>query len=543
MTHRNGIRGTSDRCLHPEPSGVLEQANGMEHEKVQDAIDCESEEAGRGGERRGSVAVTAPGMVTAPDGGWGWVVLVATILVLALTLAFPSCVGIFYTDLQNEFHASNSETSWVPSIMTSVLHAGGPFCSVLVERLGCRATVMLGGVLSGLGMAASSFTQSISQLYVTAGVITGLGFCFSFQPAVTILGHYFVRRRAFANAMSSTGTALGLCTLPFLGNYLHTELGWRGSFLVLGAVLLNCCVCGAVMRPLQPPRRRGQPLMNHGSPPAVEEPVRTETGWVRTIWSYVVASLSKHMAFDQFCNNSRYCAFVIGITWMMLGFVVPLVYLVPYATANHMEQGRAAMLLSILGIVNIVVRPPFGIIFSMPWFKGRHIYMFAAALLVNGLSNSICCIGPGFTVLLAYVVIYGLSMSVVGSLMFTVLMDIVEMSRFPSALGLLAIMESITLLIGPPLAGVLIDRTGQFFQVFFACSAVVASSAVFLMVSFCWLDKRDRKLSKQGQPPVLPDPARSASVDVSPSCQYRSVPTEGDKDKASANGADYITSL
>lgn len=32
---------------------------------------------------------------------------------------------------------------------------------------------MLGGVLSGVGMAASAFTQSIVQLYITAGVITG----------------------------------------------------------------------------------------------------------------------------------------------------------------------------------------------------------------------------------------------------------------------------------------------------------------------------------------------------------------------------------
>ncbi|XP_070708598.1 monocarboxylate transporter 6 [Pempheris klunzingeri] len=540
MTQRNGISGTSDRCLQPEAPSVLEQANGPEREEVQEADDCESEEGGHGGGSKRSVAVT--GTVTAPDGGWGWVVLVATILVLALTLAFPSCVGIFYIDLQNEFYASNSETSWVPSIMTSVLHAGGPFCSVLVENFGCRATVMLGGVLSGLGMAASSFTQSIGQLYVTAGVITGLGFCFSFQPAVTILGHYFVRRRAFANAMSSTGTALGLCILPVLGNYLHTELGWRGSFLVLGAVLLNCCVCGAVMRPLQPPKHRGQPLMNHGPPPPEEEDAKKDKGWARATWSFLGASLSKHMAFDQLCNNSRYCVYAIGITWMMLGFVVPLIYLVPYATANDMEQGRAALLLSILGIVNIIVRPPFGIIFSMPWFKGRHIYVFASALLVNGLSNSICCIGPGFNVLLIYVVIYGLSMSVVGSLMFTVLMDIVEMSRFPSALGLLAVMESITLLIGPPLAGVLIDRTGQYSYVFFACSAVVASSAVFLMALFCWLDKRDRKSSKQAQPSAPPE-AAARPVDIAPGCQYRNVPTEGDKDKAAANGAEYITSL
>nr|XP_019964812.1 PREDICTED: monocarboxylate transporter 6-like [Paralichthys olivaceus]XP_019964813.1 PREDICTED: monocarboxylate transporter 6-like [Paralichthys olivaceus] len=540
MTQRNGIGGTSDHLLHSGSGGACAQANSMEHEKAQEPRDCESEAGGQGGERGDSVAVR--GAVTAPDGGWGWVVLVATILVLALTLAFPSCVGIFYTDLQNDFHASNSETSWVPSIMTSVLHAGGPFCSVLVERLGCRATVMLGGVLSGLGMAASSFTQTIGQLYVTAGVITGLGFCFSFQPAVTILGHYFVRRRAFANAMSSTGTALGLCTLPVLGNYLHSELGWRGSFLVLGAVLLNCCVCGAVMRPLQPPTHRGQPLMNHGPPPPEEDNVKKKTGWMRAIWNYLVASMSKHMAFDQLCNNPRYCVYAIGITWMMLGFVVPLVYLVPYATANNMEQSRAALLLSILGIVNIVVRPPFGIVVNMPWFKGRHIYVFSWALLVNGLSNSICCIGPSFIVLLSYVIIYGLSMSVVGSLMFTVLMDTVEMSRFPSALGLLAIMESITLLIGPPLAGILVDRTGQYFHVFFACSAVVASAAVFLMVSFYWLDKKERNLPKPGQPSPPPENSRPAG-DVAPGCQYSSVPTEGDKDKAAANGAEYNTSL
>lgn len=249
------------------------------------------------------------------------------------------------------------------------------------------------------------------------------------------------------------GTALGLCVLPILGNYLHTELGWRGSFLVLGGVLLNCCVCGAVMRPLQLSKQQRQTLMNHGPRLPEEESGQRKTGRLSRIWSFLSESLSKHMAFDQFCNNVRYRVFAIGLTWMMLGFVVPLIYLVPYATAHGMEQAQAALLLSILGVVNIIVRPGFGIVFNMPWFKGRHVYVFASALLVNGLSNSICCIGSNFAVLVIYVIVFGLSMSVVGSLLFTVFMDVVEMSRFPSALGLVAVMESVTLLIGPPLAG------------------------------------------------------------------------------------------
>uniref|UniRef100_A0A3P9LIB6 Solute carrier family 16 member 5a n=1 Tax=Oryzias latipes TaxID=8090 RepID=A0A3P9LIB6_ORYLA len=539
MTQRNGAKSSGDGRLLTEASKTLELSKGMEHQEAWEANDCEFEEGGQGRQSRSTEAAADTG----PDGGWGWVVLVATIMVLALTLGFPSCVGIFYTDLQNEFHATNSETSWVPSIMTSVLHAGGPFCSVLVEKVGCRATVMLGGVLSGVGMAASSFTRSITELYITAGVITGLGFCFSFQPAVTILGHYFVRRRPFANAMSSSGTALGICTLPFLGNYLHTEYGWRGSFLVLGAVLLNCCVCGAVMRPLPSTKHRGQPLMKRGPPPSDQENGRTRKRGCGRVWSFVLASLRKHMAFDQLSNNPRYCVFAIGITWMMLGFVVPLVFLVPYATAHNMEQSQAAFLLSILGIVNIIVRPPFAIVFNMPWFKGRHIYVFASALLVNGLSNSICCIGSSFPVLVTYVVIYGLSMSVVGSLMFTVLMDIVEMSRFPSALGLLAVMESVTLLIGPPLTGVLVDNTGEYSYVFIACSTIVASSALFLMASFFFLDKKERAASQQGKPYAQPDPARPAAADASPGCIYSGVPTEGGKNKGSPNGAEYITNV
>ena len=123
MTKHNGDSGTSS--LRMDSSEVPEQPNGKDQELERGNINCDPEEGVEkvGCEPQGSAPM--PGAVIAPDGGWGWVVLVATIMVLALTLAFPSCVGIFYTDLQMEFKATNSQTSWVPSIMTSVLHAGG----------------------------------------------------------------------------------------------------------------------------------------------------------------------------------------------------------------------------------------------------------------------------------------------------------------------------------------------------------------------------------------------------------------------------------
>ncbi|KAM4598611.1 monocarboxylate transporter 6 isoform 2-T2 [Polymixia lowei] len=492
--HRRGsgedTEGPEEVERTPEPGAEHGDSEEQEGEREQ------ASHAAAPGADAGQVAgLAGQSQPSAPDGGWGWIVLVATILVLALTLAFPSCIGIFYTDLQTEFNTSNTETSWVPAIMVAVLHAGGPLCSVLVERFGCRATVMVGGVLSGLGMAVSALARTINELYITA-VITGLGFCLSFQPSVTMMGHYFVRRRAFANALSSTGTALGLSTLPLISNFLLNEFGWRGSFLVLGGVLLNCCVCGAVMRPVGPGSGPSRPKTPQGpSKPNSLRAQQEREGLKKrlsTVLFGFVAFLRRHMAFDLLVSNARYRAYTFGVTWMMLGFVVPLVYLVPYATDHGMEQDRAALLMSILGLVNIAVRPVAALLFGLPRFRGTgyFVYMFAAAVLVNGLSNAICGAAASFRVLLLYVVIFGVSMSVIGSLLFTVLMETVEMNRFPSALGLISMLESGTLLIGPPLAGMLVDSTGQYSYVFYACSVSVSSSGLFIMGYFYYLDNR-----------------------------------------------------
>ncbi|KAG8430581.1 hypothetical protein GDO86_020356 [Hymenochirus boettgeri] len=421
-----------------------------------------------------------------PDGQWAWVVLAAVMLTQALSLGFPSCIGIFYTDIQSSFQASNTQTSWLPSIITAVLHAGGPLCSIMVERFGCRVTVMVGGLLCGIGMITSSFSQTMVHLYLSAGFIGGLGLCFSFQAGITVLGYYFIRRRTFANSLASAGASIGMALWPLASQYLLEKIGWRGSFLLFGGVLLNCCVCGAIMRPVKNPE------------PAHEKEAlapETHTGTVNKEMEWG-KGLKRYMAFDLLLRNHRYQIYTIGVAWMVLGFVLPLFYLVPYATSSGINEGKSAMLLALIGFINIFMRPMAGLVSQQRIFHGRLIYLFSVAVILNGLSNLVCGAWASFSGLLVYCVLYSITMSFIGSLIFQVLMDIVGMKRFPGAFGLFTIIESITILTGPPLAGFLVDITGQYGLVFYASCIAVTSSGIFMGLSSFAVERKEAKARK-----------------------------------------------
>nr|XP_033818342.1 monocarboxylate transporter 6 isoform X2 [Geotrypetes seraphini] len=365
-------------------------------------------------------------------------------------------------------------------------------------------------------MLASSFSQSIGQLYLTGGFIAGLGLCFTFQAGVTVLGYYFIRRRTLANALAATGASVGMAIWPLFSQYLLGIMGWRGSFLIFGGVLLNCCVCGAVMRPvrahpaLQSPKEDCGQLEYDQQPDSVElighkgpekpplfngtSSVDHDKSQLQSKTSSCMMAMKKYMAFDLFCQNKRYQIFTVGVAWLVMGFVLPLFYLVPYATNHKTEENKAAFLLALIGFINIFIRPIAGVVSGMRFFKEKLIYVFSISVLVNAASNFISAVSASYSILLVYVAVYSVSMSFIGALIFQVLMDIVGMKRFPSAFGLFTILESITILTGPPLAGLLVDLTNEYSYIFYACAVNGIAAGLFICLSSYALDRKEVKM-------------------------------------------------
>ncbi|XP_021491127.1 monocarboxylate transporter 6 isoform X1 [Meriones unguiculatus] len=445
------------------------------------------------------------------DGRWAWVVLLASLVAQGLTVAFPSCMGVFFTDLQRDFQASNSETSWFPALMVAMLHTGGPLCSVLVKRFGCRVTMMLGGILASLGMVASSFSGSLYQLFLTAGLITGLGMCFSFQSSITVLGLYFVQHRPLANALASMGMSMGVTLWPLLARYLLETLGWRGAFLIFGGVFLHCCVCGAILRPV---------ATNMVPEPKEDPPLPPKTP-ARSCLATCVSTIQHHLAFDILWHNMGFCIYVVGMTCMHLGFPLPHIFLVPYAMHHGMDEYWAAMLTSVVGFCNIFLRPAAALLAGRKSLAASRKYLFTVAILVNGLTNLICTVSADFRVLLSYCLVYSLSMCGIGILIFQVLMDVVPMDRFPSALGLSTVLAGVASLVSPPLAGLLLDMTNNFSYVFYMSSCFLISASLFMAAGFYAAEKK--QLKQEGKAKV-----EDAASEMTPMQGL----TSGDKDSA-----------
>ncbi|KAM8836843.1 monocarboxylate transporter 7-like isoform 2-T7 [Spinachia spinachia] len=186
----------------------------------------------------------------APDGGWGWAVAAAFFLVEAFTYGTIKIFGIFLRDLMKEFGETNRRVSWVVSICVFVMTVSGPLSAVMTNRFGFQLVVMTGGLLIATGNIATSFTSSINQMYITYGVIAGLGYCLTFLPTVTILSQYFTRRRSLVIAVASTGESLSMFALAPAFSALKDLVGWRRTMAVIGGLQTIVVLCGALLRPI-----------------------------------------------------------------------------------------------------------------------------------------------------------------------------------------------------------------------------------------------------------------------------------------------------
>ncbi len=187
-----------------------------------------------------------------PDGGWGWAVVAASFLCNLVIDGIAYSFGVLLPHLVAHYGEScRGDLAWVGSLLAGVYQISGPVAGGLVNKFGCRAVCMAGGVVSCLALLLSTRCSGVLLLALTYGILGGFGLGLVYLPSVAVCGYYFERRRALATGIAVCGSGAGAFIFPPLATALLSVYGWKGAVVIFAGLCLNCCVFGALMRPLE----------------------------------------------------------------------------------------------------------------------------------------------------------------------------------------------------------------------------------------------------------------------------------------------------
>ncbi|KAJ3338272.1 hypothetical protein HDU93_009798 [Gonapodya sp. JEL0774] len=191
-----------------------------------------------------------------PDGGYGWIVVVANFFLNFFGVGLSTVFGLFQKNylLGTDFEGSNNlQISIIGSLQIGGITVLAPLAGQLSDRYGPARVAVCGAVLSAAGYVAASFSTAIWHLYLTQGLMYGLGACFSLIPATSVMPGWFKKRRGLASGISSAGTGAAGLTLAPLVQHLLDNFGWRTTLRVIAAMVAVVIVpCSLVLKQWRP---------------------------------------------------------------------------------------------------------------------------------------------------------------------------------------------------------------------------------------------------------------------------------------------------
>ncbi len=166
----------------------------------------------------------------------GWFVVLGGLLV-NLMFGVTYAWSVFSGPLADKYGWSQTEIQLAYSIMLAVnafvMIPAGRF----VDRHGPRAVALAGGLILGAGFVATGiFASSTWMLYVTYGIIVGVGVGIGYISTVSTVVKWFEGRRGLATGIVVFGFGFGSLILAPVATWIISFRGVSEAFIILGVV-------------------------------------------------------------------------------------------------------------------------------------------------------------------------------------------------------------------------------------------------------------------------------------------------------------------
>ena len=168
---------------------------------------------------------------------------------LQIALGAVYAWSVFRVPLSKQFGWSISEVTLTFTISIFVLGFAAFFGGLWLNRKGPRIVALTGGALYGLGVFLASFSHSLSWLYLSYGLIGGIGLGLGYIVPVAVLVKWFPDKRGLITGIAVGGFGAGALITAPVATRLIQAVGVLPTFAYLGiAYFIVTIIAGLFMQ-------------------------------------------------------------------------------------------------------------------------------------------------------------------------------------------------------------------------------------------------------------------------------------------------------
>lgn len=385
-----------------------------------------------------------------------WLLLAACFVTFSVGAACMHSYTVFLVAFIEAFGWTRGESSIAYSVSQMITGVTSPLVGVMVDRLGPRRLVLIGGVLLSIGLLASSHANALWQVILLYGVVMTLGAnCLGLVVFVPILSRRFVRHRGTAVAVVQSANGFARAFSAPVSQLLIVGLGWRGAYLAQGGFMAAAFL----------------PLAAMFRTPEADDPMTVGHAGSRSGWTLRLAARTPHF----------WLLFLVYVFTGLGSFLVALHQLAFAVTVGFDKLYAAEVLglgafLSLPGvIITGWVSDHIGRELSAVVTYGTSIFGVACAMLITSPDQHL--------LLWLHSCFFGLTWGARGPAITAKTADLFPGPRLGTILGAITIGTGVGSAAGSWLAGWTFDVTGSY-QVAFALSILfyVCGSVAFWLL-------------------------------------------------------------
>ena len=357
--------------------------------------------------------------------------------------------GVYQSYYQNELLASSSafKISWIGSTQAFLLFVIGVLTGPLFDRGYLNSLLLVGSILTILGIMMTSISTTYWQVVLTQGICLGLGTGCLFIPSIALIATYFTSKRAVATGIAVAGSSIGGIIYPITFRELQPRLGFEWATRIIGFITSGLlCV----------------PII---------------TMWNRSL-SKSPRALFQPSAFKSWTYTFQTFGMMLGF----LGIYIPVFYIQTYVLIRGVisDENYAFYLLSILNAGSCFGR-------VLPNFLASTVGPMNMSLVCTSCAGVLCLCWIDIEDLVGttvFAVLYGFFAGAYVSLISPVIVELTpDINVVGTWLGMSIFVAAFGLLLGNPLAGLLVNIEKKQFEhaQIFAGGATLLGALLMLM--------------------------------------------------------------